>query len=74
MARSFSGRALRDARIAAGLRPEHVAVRVNRSAYSIIEYEAGRVTPSLPVAVALATVLGCPLDDLLTSEDARCVA
>lgn len=71
MARSFSGRRLRDARIAAGKRPERLALDVDRSVYSINEYETERVTPPLSVALKLAAALGCALDDLLTEETAR---
>lgn len=71
MARSFSGRRLRDARVAAGIRPERLALTVDRSVYSIHEYENGRVVPPLVVAVQLAAALNCSVDDLLTEEAAR---
>ncbi|MGK3110387.1 helix-turn-helix domain-containing protein [Streptomyces sp. WAC05858] len=68
MARQFSGQRLREARTAAGLSKEALALRVGRSFYSIHEYEHGRVQPSIAVLVALSDALGRPLDDLLTEE------
>ncbi|WP_069759014.1 helix-turn-helix domain-containing protein [Streptomyces sp. LUP47B] len=69
MARNFSGRRLREARKSAGISPEQLAVSVGRSAYSIHEYEMGRVTPSVTVLAAIADTLGRPVDDLLTEAE-----
>lgn len=74
MARTFSGRQLRETRRAAGIRTEALALAVERSAYTINEYEGGRVIPSLPVALKLADALGCDLDALLASEEPARVA
>ncbi|MCX5588176.1 MULTISPECIES: helix-turn-helix domain-containing protein [Streptomyces] len=71
MARHFSGRRLREARKTAGLSPEHLAISVGRSAYSIHEYELGRVTPPITVIAAIADALGRSVDDLLTEEEAH---
>ncbi|NJP73806.1 helix-turn-helix transcriptional regulator [Streptomyces sp. C1-2] len=71
MARYFSGPRLREARKSAGLSPEHLAISVGRSSYSIREYEMGRVTPSVTTLAALADTLGCTVDDLLGEEVAN---
>jgi transcriptional regulator with XRE-family HTH domain len=62
MARSFSGQRLRSERVSAGLTPEHVAVAVRRSSYSVREYEWGRVTPTVETLARLADLFGCPVD------------
>lgn len=63
MPRSFSGQRLRHARLRAGLKPERLAMLVDRSVYTIHEYEWGRSLPSVPALAALSDVLGCPIDD-----------
>lgn len=68
MARCFSGRRLRAARIAAGLPVERLALEVQRTSYSIREYETGRVRPRLDTAIRMADLLGVDLDDLLDEE------
>ncbi|WP_216587529.1 helix-turn-helix domain-containing protein [Streptomyces brasiliscabiei] len=68
MARIFSGPRLRNARKSAGLSPEHLAISVGRSSYSIREYEMGRVTPSVATLAALADLLDLAVDDLLDEE------
>lgn len=68
MARSFSGRRLRETRIAAGISPERLALEIERSAYSVHEYERGRVHPPLDVLCRLAGVLQCGVEDLLIEE------
>lgn len=70
MARCFSGQRLRDARSAAGLKPEQLAVKIDRSVYSIHEYERGRVTPPVDVLVRICVALGRRLDDFLEEEAA----
>jgi transcriptional regulator with XRE-family HTH domain len=69
MARTFSGPRLREARKSAGLSPEHLAISVGRSSYSIREYEMGRVTPSVTTLAAMADAVGCTVDDLLAEEE-----
>lgn len=68
MARSVSGPRLREARKSAGLSAEQLAISVGRSAYSIHEYELGRVTPGTAVLIAIADTLGRSIDDLLDEE------
>jgi transcriptional regulator with XRE-family HTH domain len=68
MARSFSGQRLRETRKAAGTSIEQLAITIGRSAYSIQEYQRGRVTPPVHVIAAIADTLGCTVDDLLTEE------
>lgn len=65
MPRKFSGARCRQLRHDAGLRAENVAIAINRSYYSIVEYEYGRAIPSVPVLIALADFYDCPVDDLL---------
>jgi transcriptional regulator with XRE-family HTH domain len=71
MARYFSGPRLREARKSAGLSPEHLAISVGRSSYTIREYEMGRVTPSVATLAALADTIGRTVDDLLIEEAAN---
>jgi transcriptional regulator with XRE-family HTH domain len=71
MARYFSGPRLREARKSAGLSPEHLAISVGRSSYSIREYEMGRVIPSTTILIAIADTLGRPVDDFLIEEAAN---
>ncbi len=63
MARRFSGPQLRAARIAAGIQPERIALDVRRSAFTIHEYETGRVVPPTQIVAALADALGLTVDD-----------
>ncbi|QDN81817.1 helix-turn-helix transcriptional regulator [Streptomyces sp. S1A1-7] len=71
MARNFSGQRLRAVRKAAGISVERLALDIDRSAYSIFEYERGRVTPPINVIAAIADALGRPIEDLLTEEAAH---
>ncbi|MGW5743830.1 helix-turn-helix domain-containing protein [Amycolatopsis sp. NPDC003861] len=64
MARQFSGRRLRDERTAAGLTPEHLAIRIDRSVFAVHSYERGAANPSVAVLARLADVLDCPTDAL----------
>ncbi|MFC9268932.1 helix-turn-helix domain-containing protein [Streptomyces zhihengii] len=68
MARYFSGPRLRAARKSASLSPEHLAISVGRSSYTIREYEMGRVTPSVATLAAMADTVGCTVDELLDEE------
>lgn len=70
MARSFSGQRLRETRKAAGVSVEQLALTIGRTAYSIHEYQRGRVTPPTSIIVAIADTLGCKVDDLLGEEAA----
>lgn len=62
MARKFSGSRLRAQRVAAGLSPEQLALRIDRSVYSVHVYEQGRARPSVGVLGSLADCLDCPVD------------
>ncbi|WP_042389696.1 helix-turn-helix domain-containing protein [Streptacidiphilus melanogenes] len=70
MAQRFSGQLLREKRIAAGIRPELLALQIDRSVWSVAEYERGTVQPPIPVLSRIADVLGCALTDLLTDTTA----
>ena len=59
-----SGRCLRSLREGSGLTQDQVAVAVGITQASLSNYERGRRAPSLPVAMALADVLGVSLADL----------
>lgn len=68
MARRFSGRRLREHRERAGLRREHLAVAINRSARMVDAYEAGDGVPPTPVVAALADTFGVAVDDLFEED------
>lgn len=72
--RRFSGRQLRERRIAAGLRIEHIAVHVNRTAQLVQALEAGRANPSIEVLAGCADLLRCATDDLFESTPASVAA
>lgn len=73
MAKVFSGPSLRRARIAEGLRPEQLALSIERSVYSIHGYELGRICPPVDVLANIADILHCDINDFL-AEEARNVA
>lgn len=70
MARMFSGLRLREARLAAGLKPEQLAVRIDRSVWAIHQYERGTAQPSTNALVGLSDVLGTPLDTFFAEVSA----
>ena len=70
MARHFSGQRLRETRKAAGVSVEQLALTIGRTAYSIHEYQRGRVTPPTSIMAAIADALDCKVDDLLAEEAA----
>ncbi len=74
MARKFSGRRFREARVAAGVPTERLALDLGRSFYSIHEYERGRVVPPVNVLSQAAVALGCTVDDFLVEDEVPCVA
>lgn len=47
---------------------EHLADAVGVSRQSIISIERGRYIPSLPLALLLARVFECPVDQIFTLE------
>lgn len=68
MARCFNGQRLRDARIAAHLRPEQLALIVGRSVFTVHAYERGDIHPPINVLAQVAQVLGRSVDDFLAEE------
>lgn len=64
----FSPRLLRNARLAAGLKPEQLARAVDRAGFTVREYERGRITPTVQTVCRLVDVLGIPLAGLFESE------
>jgi putative transcriptional regulator len=46
-----------------------LAARAGVSRQSIISIERGRYVPSLPLALRLARLLGCPTDELFRLEE-----
>ena len=66
MARCFDGQLLRSARLAAHVRPEQLAVAVERSVFTLHAYERGQVQPPVNVLAQIAGVLGGSVDDFLT--------
>lgn len=57
MSRQFSGRHLRERRVALGVRIEALACTVGRSAWTIQSYELGRTDPPATIVAALAEAL-----------------
>lgn len=74
MARQFSGQRLRAARQAAGLKPEQLALLIDRSVYSIHQYERDVQVPSVSVLAAIAATLDVSMDSLLTAREVADVA
>lgn len=68
MSRTFSPRRLAQARAAAGLRREAVAVAIDRSAASVTAYEHGQADPPASVVGRLADTLGVVVDDLYEAD------
>jgi len=64
MARNFDGRRLRQCRLDAGWSRELLALTVERSYYSVCEYELGRVVPPAAVIARLADALDLSIDAL----------
>jgi len=65
---TFSPDRLREARLAAGMTPEALAVALGMSSFSTREWERGRVTPRTAIVGRLADALGCPVADLFTAN------
>lgn len=64
----FSGERLRYARLAAGLRPEHVAVAICRSVDSVRGYETGRIDPPASLVAKLAAAVGTEPGELFAAD------
>jgi len=69
VARRFSSHHLRERRALAGLKPEELALRINRTAATVRALERGYTLPSVPVLAALADALDCSVDALFTTID-----
>jgi transcriptional regulator with XRE-family HTH domain len=65
---SILGCRIQDARQAAGLSREQVAVDVGKSWATIRAYELGTATPPVYVLVDIAQLVGRSIDDLLRDE------
>jgi transcriptional regulator with XRE-family HTH domain len=63
VARTFSKERLRSARLAAGLKPEQLALRIDRSVFTIHQYERGDSAPPARLLGLLADHLDCTVDD-----------
>jgi predicted transcriptional regulator len=63
--RYFSGQRVRSRRLELEMRPEHLAVLIEKSVSSVNMYEQELVVPPLPVALRLADALHCDLADFL---------
>lgn len=55
---------LKQQRTAAGLTQQDLATAAGVSRQSIISIERGRYVPSLALALRLAAIFGCPVEDL----------
>jgi transcriptional regulator with XRE-family HTH domain len=64
----FSGRKLRDVRVARGRSREQLAVEIGRTANAIVRYETGHGQPSIETLAALGAALGVDPRDLIVSE------
>jgi len=65
LTRCFDGQLLRDARVAAHVRPEQLALAVDRSVVTLHAYERGEVHPPVNVLAQIADELGGSVDDFL---------
>ena len=59
---------VRELRAAREWTQEHLAEAVGVSRQSIISIERGRYVPSLPLALLLARVFACPVEQIFTLE------
>lgn len=64
--RQVDGAKLRRIRQERGMRPEALALQINRSVQTVNCYEIGRAQPPVPVLCQLAAALGVGVEDLLT--------
>jgi transcriptional regulator with XRE-family HTH domain len=67
---TFSGAALRRARLARGLRREELAVATRRSVESIRGYERGQIDPPSSIVARLAEAVGVDPGALFERVDA----
>ena len=59
---------LREARKNSGLRPEEVAVRMDVSVATLYAWESGRIIPKKPFVIALASLYGVDVSDIIIEE------
>lgn len=71
--RQVDGAKLRRIRQERGMRPEALALQINRSVQTVNCYEIGRAQPPVPVLCQLADALGVGVEALLTppSQDSN---
>ncbi len=62
---------VKDLRAAREWTQEDLAAVVGVSRQSIISIERGRYVPSLPLALLLARVFGCPVEAIFTLENSK---
>lgn len=67
MSSTFSPQRMRDARMARGLSPEHVAIAVGRTSFTVRAWESGKITPPTAALGELASVLGVTVDGLFAA-------
>jgi transcriptional regulator with XRE-family HTH domain len=68
---TFSGERLRAARVAAGLRREHLALAVDRGMARVGSWERGESEPTIAQLGVLAHVLGVEVGELLSQASDR---
>ena len=64
MERKFSGVRLREHRLAIPMKAEQLALNIDRTVYTIHEYERDRALPGVNTVARLADSLGIAIDDL----------
>jgi transcriptional regulator with XRE-family HTH domain len=65
----FNHEAAKRYRIAAGFKPEHIALATGRTTGAVFAWERGRMQPRLDVLLRLAELYGCELDDLIIKDN-----
>ena len=65
---------LRSARVARGLSQQELATRIGLTRQAVISIESGRYVPNTTVALRLAQVLGCRVEDLFALPESETLA
>jgi len=60
---------VKEYRVARGLTQEELAAEAGVSRQSVISIERGRYVPSLSLALHLARIFGCPVEELFRLEE-----
>ena len=60
---------VKEYRVARGLTQEELAAEAGVSRQSVISIERGRYVPSLPLALRLARIFACPVEELFRLEE-----